>query len=98
MDIQQNIKIDSQCKYALVARGDAGVYLRFPVDPTYREKIWDHAPGMLIVEEAGGYVTDMDGLRLDFSKGRLLQSKGIICSSSKKMNDKILDYLGSNKL
>lgn len=38
-----------------------------------REKIWDHCAGFVIVEEAGGRVTDAGGTRLDFSKGRYLQ-------------------------
>ena len=37
-----------------------------------REKIWDHCAGFVIVEEAGGKVTDASGTRLDFSKGRFL--------------------------
>lgn len=36
------------------------------------EKIWDHAGGMIIVEEAGGKVTDIFGKPLDFSRGTTL--------------------------
>lgn len=36
------------------------------------EKIWDHAGGMIIVEEAGGKVTDIYGKPLDFSRGTTL--------------------------
>jgi 3'-phosphoadenosine 5'-phosphosulfate (PAPS) 3'-phosphatase len=39
----------------LLSRGDAGIFMRFP-PPSYREKIWDHCAGFLIVEEAGGKV------------------------------------------
>ena len=35
----------------------------------YREKIWDHAAGMIVVEEAGGRVTDVRGQPLDFRRG-----------------------------
>ncbi len=38
-----------------------------------REKIWDHAAGFIIVEEAGGRVTDAAGRRLDFTQGRHLE-------------------------
>ena len=34
------IKMDSQCKYAIIARGDADIYLRIPTNPSYEEKIW----------------------------------------------------------
>jgi len=47
--------------------------MRFPPS-TYREKIWDHAAGVVIVEEAGGRVTDALGNKLDFSQGRYLES------------------------
>ena len=33
-------RMDSQAKYAALARGDGGVYLRMPVGSGYREKIW----------------------------------------------------------
>ncbi|PNH10279.1 3'(2'),5'-bisphosphate nucleotidase [Tetrabaena socialis] len=46
-----------------------------------KEKIWDHAPGFVIVEEAGGKVTDAAGTRLDFSAGRYLAlDRGIIAA------------------
>lgn len=75
-------RIDSQCKYAVVARGEASIYLRLPRDTSYREKVWDHAAGAIVIEEAGGKVTDLDSVPLDFSKGRLLgNSRGIVCTN-----------------
>ena len=45
------------------------------------EKIWDHAAGDLIVREAGGQVTDVEGKRLDFTQGRTLkENKGVIAA------------------
>ena len=43
------VRIDSQAKYGAMARGDAAIYLRFP-HPGYREKIWDHAAGCIVIE------------------------------------------------
>ena len=46
-----------------------------PHDPTradFREKIWDHAAGALVVAEAGGVVTDIQGRPLEFNHGREL--------------------------
>ena len=63
-------RIDSQCKYAAVARGDASIYLRLPTRADYREKIWDHAAGKFVVERAGGVVTDVTGAPLDFAPRR----------------------------
>jgi len=84
-------RIDSQCKYAVVARGEASIYLRLPRDTSYREKVWDHAAGALIVEEAGGRVTDLNGDPLDFSQGRLLGNhRGIVCTNG-AIHDQVLD-------
>ena len=50
------IRMDSQVKYGVLARGEASVYIRLPnpMTPDYRECIWDHAAGLIVVEEAGG--------------------------------------------
>ena len=63
------VRMDSQCKYAVVARGEAGLYLR---SADYAQNIWDHAAGAAIVAEAGGCVTDARGAALDFGAGRQL--------------------------
>lgn len=81
---QPSLRMDSQTKYGIVARGDAALYLRLPSPkaPDYRENIWDHAAGSLIVEEAGGRVTDMHGRPLDFAGGRkMLHNRGVIVSN-----------------
>ena len=75
-------RIDSQCKYAAVARGDADIYLRLPTRPGYEEKIWDHAAGLAVVEAAGGRVTDIDGQPLDFTQGRTLKlNRGVVATN-----------------
>jgi 3'(2'), 5'-bisphosphate nucleotidase len=76
------LRIDSQCKYAVVARGDASIYLRMPTRADYREKIWDHAAGKIVVEAAGGRVTDIAGNALDFHHGRTLErNRGVVATS-----------------
>jgi 3'(2'), 5'-bisphosphate nucleotidase len=76
-----SVRMDSQAKYASIARGAGDIYLRLPVKASYQEKIWDHAAGDLIVREAGGQVTDALGKRLDFSKGRTLaENKGVVAA------------------
>lgn len=74
------LRLDSQTKYALVARGDASVYLRIP-RAGYVENIWDHAAGAILVEEADGIVTDIEGAPLDWGCGRRLErNRGIIAA------------------
>jgi 3'(2'), 5'-bisphosphate nucleotidase len=86
-------RIDSQCKYAAVARNDASIYLRLPTRPGYQEKIWDHAAGSLVVESAGGTVTDADGKRLDFRHGRTLaENRGIVATCG-SIHDEVIAAL-----
>ena len=87
------LQIDSQCKYAEVARGNASLYLRIPKNTEYTEKIWDHAAGMLLVEEAGGIVTDLSGQKLDFNNTTTLCRNTGIVASSGHIHNKIISQL-----
>ncbi|KAL2343621.1 hypothetical protein Fmac_004906 [Flemingia macrophylla] len=79
------VRIDSQAKYGALSRGDGAIYLRFP-HKGYREKIWDHAAGSIVVTEAGGICMDAAGNPLDFSKGKFLDVvSGIIVTNQKLM-------------
>ncbi|KAH1250483.1 SAL1 phosphatase [Glycine max] len=79
------VRIDSQAKYGALSRGDGAIYLRFP-HRGYREKIWDHAAGSIVVTEAGGIAMDAAGNPLDFSKGKFLDVvSGIIVTNQKLM-------------
>ncbi len=92
---QRPVQMDSQVKYAIVAGGNAEIYLRIPhpETPDYKEKIWDHAAGSLIVEEAGGIVTDVDGHKLDFTTGTTLTKNRGIFASIPAVHDRILQII-----
>ncbi len=78
------VPLDSQAKYAVLAAGAGDVLLRLisPKSPNYKEKIWDQAAGSLVITEAGGRVTDLDGEPLDFSHGReLKKNRGILATN-----------------
>ena len=89
------LKIDSQAKYGIVARGDAALYLRLPSPkhPDYRENIWDHAAGALIVEEAGGQVSDMHGKPLDYASDFKMRDNVGVVVSSRVLHSKVIDAL-----
>lgn len=90
------VRMDSQVKYALLAAGWGEIYLRLlsPDRMDYREKIWDQAAGSVIVEEAGGRVTDLDGNPLDFSQGRTLKKNRGICATNGILHKAALTALG----
>ena len=77
-----SVRMDSQAKYVAVAAGAAEIYMRLPSLRRYVENIWDHAAGMLLVEEAGGRVSDINGRPLDFHHGfQLAENRGVIVSN-----------------
>lgn len=87
---QPGVRMDSQAKYAMVARGDAEIYLRLPRSRQYREKIWDHGAGAISVMQAGGKVTDIEGKPLDFSKGRQLEDNLGVIATNGLIHDQVL--------
>jgi len=86
-------RIDSQTKYAAVACGDASIYLRLPRSSSYREKIWDHAAGVCILEQAGGTVTDFSGNQLDFTCGERLENNVGIVATNGGIHAQVLDAI-----
>ncbi|MCH8029307.1 MAG: 3'(2'),5'-bisphosphate nucleotidase [Candidatus Dadabacteria bacterium] len=87
------IRLDGQCKYAALGRGDAVYYIRLPVAKDYEEKIWDHAAGWLIAKEAGGEVTDAVGRDIDFTTGAVLSGNTGIVASNGKFHSRILQAI-----
>ncbi len=92
------VQLDSQVKYGIVASGNAEIYLRIPnpKSPDYKEKIWDHAAGCLIVEEAGGIVSDINGKPLDFSLGSKLEGNTGILATTSGLQKEILEIINNS--
>ena len=86
-----SVRMDSQAKYASVARGAAHIYLALPRDESYKFKVWDHVPGEVIVREAGGLVTDFSGNRLDFTSGRAMVGNLGILSAPANLHAEALE-------
>ncbi|PXF44620.1 SAL1 phosphatase [Gracilariopsis chorda] len=83
------LRMDSQAKYGCMARGDVGIFLRFP-KKGYVENVWDSAPAAIIVEEAGGRVTDGKGRPLDFSLGRTMANEDGIVATNGIVHDVVI--------
>jgi 3'(2'), 5'-bisphosphate nucleotidase len=90
-----SLRMDSQAKYGVLARGEATLYLRVPspAEPGYKENIWDHAAGAIIAEEAGGRVTDILGRPLDFLCGTKMEKNHGILVSNGILHDVVLKAL-----
>ncbi|CAL0334390.1 unnamed protein product [Lupinus luteus] len=94
---KQPLRVYSMVKYAAIARGDAEIFMKF-ARAGYKEKIWDHAAGVIIIQEAGGVVTDAGGRPLDFSKGLYLKGldRGIVACSGATLHEKIIDAVDAS--
>ena len=57
---------------AMVATGQLDAYWEFGLHP------WDVAAGALLVREAQGQVSDMDGSSFSVNEGRVLASNGLL--------------------
>jgi len=51
----------------------------------------DHSSGSLLVEEAGGIVSDMNGKPLDFSVGRTLKENKGVVAAHKDVHAKVIE-------
>lgn len=91
---------DSQAKYVMVASGKYEVFFRLPPrnKPVYHEKVWDHAAGALLVQEAGGMVTDVSGKPLDFTKGSALTGNYGTVVTNGLLHSPIVDYFKKSPL
>ena len=93
-----HVELDSQAKYAVVARGDAEIYMRLPLGNGYVERIWDHAAGALLLTEAGGKVTDCKGNVLDFSCGKRLEHNIGIIATNGVVHDRVVEAVSTLKI
>jgi 3'(2'), 5'-bisphosphate nucleotidase len=77
------VRMDSQVKYLALAAGAGDLIVRLPrKQGALRENIWDHAVGVLLVEEAGGRCTDVLGRALDFHTARQMdRNLGVVASN-----------------
>lgn len=78
------VRLDSQAKYGVLAggRGDLLLRLLSASKPDYKECIWDQAAGSIVIEEAGGRITDLSGKPLDFGQGKhLYHNAGVLASN-----------------
>ncbi|KAI8552936.1 hypothetical protein RHMOL_Rhmol06G0306800 [Rhododendron molle] len=81
------VRIDSQAKYGALSRGDGAIYLRFP-HKGYREKIWDHAAGAIVVTGNAKKISS----RKDYTRKSLQNPE-----SSIKIKDEVMGISKQNQ-
>lgn len=79
--IKNRIQIDSMTKFCKIADGSADLYLK-PIDMIHSYS-WDFSPGVLIVKEAGGKISDLNGGKIRFLRDKLIcDTPGLVASNS----------------
>ena len=73
--------------FVALATGAVDAYWEFGLSP------WDVAAGILLVQEAGGRVSDMDGTEIDLDAPRLLATNGALHT---EMTEALMDLLRSH--
>ena len=82
----------SLVKYACVAMGHAEAFVEHPVVGKERLNAWDHAAGVVLVQEAGGRVTDVEGRPLAFlppPEAHITPRHGVVVASNGAMHDEL---------
>ncbi|KAL8460277.1 hypothetical protein ACS0TY_031990 [Phlomoides rotata] len=89
----------SLCKYLMVASGRASVFI-LRARTKRIIKVWDHAVGVVCINEAGGKVTDWKGSELDFAaderERRILIPGGGVLVTNDILHNQILDIISSS--
>lgn len=94
--IEKFIQMDSMAKFCMIADGTADIYLK-PMSLN-RSFSWDFLPGDLLVKEAGGIVTDLNGKSLRFENERcLITAPGCIASNG-LFHKQALNIIKENRL
>ncbi|MFW9970435.1 MAG: 3'(2'),5'-bisphosphate nucleotidase CysQ [Candidatus Odinarchaeota archaeon] len=83
------IQLDSMAKFCMIADGTADIYLK-PLDSAHSFS-WDFLPGDLIVKEAGGKITDLNGELLNFKREKCIWTAPGIFASNGFLHEKILE-------
>lgn len=89
----------SLCKYLTVASGRASVFV-LQARPTTQIKSWDHAVGVICVQEAGGQTSDWSGkpldLAADLTSRRIIYPSGGVLVTNGVLHDKLVEMISAN--
>lgn len=80
----------SQMRYVAIAVGGCNALVKIPRRGSYRSSLWDHAGGMLIAEEVGCRITDLDGKPIDCGLGRTLAGAYGMVVAPERVHSRVL--------
>lgn len=85
----QRIEEGSGAKLCTIAKGDAEAH----INTNFRAGKWDIAAQQIILEEAGGVVSDLDGNPIDYTKESVSLERSFVASANKELHEKIIQEL-----
>nr|ACG34913.1 hypothetical protein [Zea mays] len=89
----------SLCKYLTIASGRASVFVLQAL-PTTQIKSWDHAVGVICVQEAGGQTSDWSGepldLAADLTSRRIIYPRGGVLVTNGALHDKLVEMISAS--
>ena len=91
LGIKKFVQIDSMAKFCMIADGSADLYIK-PMNKD-RSFIWDFLPGDLLVSEASGIVTDLNGKHVKYKNNKCVISAPGLVVSNGKFHDEIIETI-----
>lgn len=81
----------TQLRYMALTLGTCDVVLRTPKPTDAAAHVWDHAGGVMVYEEAGGKVTDLNGKDLILTAGRDLTENFGLVAAPANIHSQVVD-------
>lgn len=94
LPFMERIAEGSGAKLCVIAVGDAEAH----INTNMRASKWDIAAPQVILEEAGGVVTDLDGKVIDYKDGSINLGRSFVASANRELHEKIIRELGILKV
>jgi 3'(2'), 5'-bisphosphate nucleotidase len=94
LHFMERIAEGSGAKLCVIAEGDAEAH----INTNMRASKWDISAPQIILEEAGGVVTDLDGKAIDYKDGSINLRRSFVASANRELHEKIIRELGLLKV
>lgn len=85
----ERIAEGSGAKLSVIATGEAEAH----INTNMRAGKWDISAPQIILEEAGGVVTDLDGKPIDYKDGSINLGRSFVASANRELHEKIIKEL-----
>jgi 3'(2'), 5'-bisphosphate nucleotidase len=76
-------------KLSRIAQGEAEIHL----NTNFRASKWDTGAPQVILEEAGGVITDLDGNPLDYTQEGSVWTRSFVASANRELHERVLEAI-----